>query len=229
MTEANIEVSKKKEFIPGQESKEQFDKVVSLLLGWIKAGIVIVGVDSDGDIDFDLPEEMNELLKKEMPPELTKEQIIGIIRVEIRILLSSALSGNPKYALKNQLPEKLSENIDDMLARANNLVERLVDKNLKERILLRKTSSAYIVKNVNWNLSTYHIKQDKNKKTDVPYVSLKIDFTKPSSGRIATLYLDDQTMSISKGDDIGVVLELHRDDIKDLRKKIDEIIKDIPE
>ncbi len=221
----------KEEFLPGAESEEQFEKVLSLLSEWRKAGIVDFELDADGSVDFSLPSEMSELLGTQVPRGLTHKNVVGIIRREIPVLISAGLGKMPEERLRSLLPEKLHEKIDVMVKRSEKVINMLdgIDKGLKERILLRQATPCYIVDEIHSMTATYHIESDKGEKIDVPHLSLEFTFAKPRSGQMLVINPKERSISFSRKDDVKVTVDLHRDDIKDLIKKLNRIEEKIPE
>ena len=90
----------KEDFVPGVETDEQFEKVLSLLSKWINAGIVDVEVDTDGDVTFGLPGEMDELLGTQVPFGLKHKDVVSIITFEIPMLIGAGFSRKPKEWMK---------------------------------------------------------------------------------------------------------------------------------
>jgi len=220
-----MEKEEGEKFLPGTETEEQFEEVLSLLAGWIKAGIVDVGVDVDGDVVFDLPDEMEELLGTQISSDMTYKNVISIITQEIRVLASVGLAKKPEQSLKRRLPDKLlekPEKLNVMVERSNRVIDVLITENVKQRVLLRKATSAYIVNSLQWNSGTYHIESGDKKKTDVPHILLEVNFARPHSANILTLR-EEGNVGVSRNDDITVILELHKDDLKDLIKKLNKI------
>ncbi len=213
----------KKDFVPGTETGDQFGKVLSLLSEWMKAGIIDFDLDPDGDIDFKLPSEMSDLLGTQIPSDLTHKNVVAIIRNEIPALISAGLEKKPEQRLRYLLPEELHEKIDVMVERSAKTVKILVDKNLKERILLRQATPVYVVDEIRSIASTYHIELEKGEKVDVPYLSIEFTLAKPRSGHMLVLNPKERSAIFSRKDDIKVTVELHRDDLKDLIKKLKDI------
>lgn len=88
--------SQKPEFVPGAESNEDFDSVLALLVGRVKAGIVNVDVNPDGHVTFDLPGEMRDLFGGQIPRGLTEQEVLDIIDVEIPVLATAGFVKRPK-------------------------------------------------------------------------------------------------------------------------------------
>ena len=210
-----------KEFILGTETEEQFEKVLSLLSQWIKAGIVSLKVDVDGDVNFELPKEMDKLLETQVPKDLTHKKVTGIIRSEIPQLITAGFGKEKEQILAFGMHEKLK--INNMLKRSEKAVDRLVDKNLKERIMLRRTTPGYILDEIKSIESSYHVESKKGKKVDIKFISLEFFLAKPRSGVMVEFNPMERTMRIARKDDFRVMVELHRDEIKDLIKKLREI------
>lgn len=213
---------KKKDFVPGSETEEQFEKVLSLLSDWMKAGIVDYELDADGDINFKLPGEMSELLGTQVPSELTHQHVAAIIRTEMPALISAGLGKEPERRLRFLIPEELHEKIDVMVQRSEKTVGMLINENLKERILLRQTTPCYVLDKIRSMESTYHIESEKGEKVNVPHLSLEFSFAKPRSGQMLVMNPKQRTISFSGKDDIKVTADLHKDDIKDLIKMLKE-------
>lgn len=210
-----------KEFIPGTETEEQFEKVLTLLSQWIKAGIVSVKVDVDGDVNFELPKEMDKLLETQVPKDLTHKKVTGIIRSEIPQLITAGFGKEKEQILAFGMHEKL--NINNMLKRSEKAVACLVDKNLKERIMLRRTTPGYILDEIQSIESSYRVESKKGEQVDIKFISLEFFLAKPRSGQMVEFNPMERTMRIARKDDFRVTVELHKDDIKDLIKKLSEI------
>lgn len=216
------EVEKTK-FIPGEETDEQFEKVLSLLSQWMKAGIVEVSVDVDGDISFELPKEMDKLLETQVPKDLTHKKVIKIINAEIPVLISAGLLKNPERTLRMEMPETLHEKMDTMIERSKKAVETLIEGALKERIMLRKTTAAYVLDDIESIQSTYHIEVNKEEKLDIPFISLELALAKPRSGYLLMLSPRERALLPVRQDTLKITIDLHRDDIKDLIQKLNKI------
>jgi len=213
----------KKDFVPGTETEEQFEKVLSLLSDWMKAGIVDFELDTDGDTQFNLPGEMSKLLGTQVPRDLTHKKVAAIIRTEIPALISAGLAKNPRQQLSDRMPEVLREKIGVLLKRVEASVEKLVDKDLKERILLRRTTPGYVIDEVRVIPGTYYVETGNKKKTEVPHLLLEISLERPQSGRMLVVGPDLRRMSFSRMDDMRVAVDLHKDDLKNLIEKLKEI------
>ena len=214
---------RKTDFVPGAETDEQFEQALLLLSEWLKAQIVDVGVDTDGDISFDLPREMDQLLETQMPADLTSEHVVAIIKHEIPALVEAGLAREPAEWLKRRVPEELSDKVESMAKRAKRVVDIIISESLKERMLLRRNTPAYVVERLEWNAGTYHVRSEGQEKTDVPFVSLEINFTRPRSAPVLAIGPVDRGVGFKRDDDISVNLELHRDDIGDLIRELEEI------
>jgi hypothetical protein len=213
----------REDFIPGTETDEQFEKVLSLLSEWIKAGIVSINVDVEGDVHFELPREMKELLETQVPSGLTHKKVVEIIHSEIPALISVGLAKDSEHRLIHVMPEKLHEKINILIKRSEKTVNALINKNLKERILLREATTAYVVDEVRSIASTYHIESKKGEKIDVPYISVELTLARPHSEQMFAFNPLERTISFTRRDDVRVTLDLHKDDIKDLIQRLQKI------
>lgn len=214
-----------KKFVPGNETPEQFAKVLELLCEWVKGGIVSVDVDSDGDIDFDLPGEMEELLAAQLPAGLNSENVRGIVQLEIRTLMAAGLSQRTKKNVARMLPKQVTTDIDEMVRRCTKVHKQLVTPSLKERMLLRRTTAAYVLDDIEWKSCTYHVEDTDDKKVDLPCISLKFTFVRPSSPVILGFAPHElPQMTFSRKDDVSVVLELHKEDVKKMIGKLNAVL-----
>jgi len=218
---------RKTDFVPGAETDEQFEQALLLLSEWLKAQIVDVSVDTDGDIYFNLPREMDELLETQMPADLASEHVVAIIQYEIPALVEAGLAREPAEWLKRRVPEELSDKVDSMAKRAKKVVDIIISENLKERILLRRSTPAYVVERLEWNAGTYHVRSEDQEKIDVPFVSLEINFTRPRSAPVVAINPIERRIGFKRDDDISVNLQLHRDDIIDLARQLEEIAEEM--
>jgi len=212
-----------KDFVPGTETEDQFNKVLSLLSQWIKAGIVSVEVDVDGDVNFILPKEMDRLLETQVPRDLGHKKVQEIIKNEIPPLIDAGLRRNPKQVIRMTMSEKLYKKIDAMVKRSEKAVANLVDSSLKERIMLRRTTPGYIFNEINSIQSTYHVEVKEGEKIDLPFISLELTLAKPRSGYIFSINPRERTVRPYLKDELVVAFDLHKDDIKDLIKKLNKI------
>ncbi len=215
-----------KKFVPGNETPEQFAKVLELLCEWIKGGIVSVDVDSDGDIDFDLPGEMEDLLSTQLPAKLSVEDVRGIVQGEIRALVAAGLSQQPRKSLARRMPEQVKPDLDEMVRRCTEVHKHLVTASLKERMLLRRMTTAYVLDDIEWKSCTYHVEDADDKKIDLPCISLNFAFVKPNSPVILGFATGELSrMTVSRRDDVSVVLELHKEDVKKMVDKLNAILQ----
>ncbi|MCK4629507.1 MAG: hypothetical protein KAT56_10920 [Sedimentisphaerales bacterium] len=216
---------KESKFIPGKETEEQFEQVLNLLSEWIKAGLVEIDVDTDGDVDFTLPDEMEELLETQIPEELTRRNVEAIIASEIPAIIAAGLSKNKKNVIRNRTPKELEEDFDVLLERSKKAIGKLISKEIKERVLLRKATSSYVIENIRWKKGTYHIEEnEKGKEIDVPYVSMEMNLSRPHSYYTIAFSPTQGISRIKRSDDIAVTLDLHIDDIKNMTKKLNDIV-----
>jgi hypothetical protein len=216
----------KKDFVPGMETEEQFDKVLSLLSQWMKAGIVSVRIDVDGDVTFELPREMEKLLETQVPRDLNHEKVRAIIRSEISALIDVGLRKNPEQAIRSRVPEELHEQIDIMVSRSQKAVSSLVDGALKERIMLRRTTKDYVLDDIESIQSTYHVEAEKGQRINVPFVSLELAFAKPRSGYLFSLSPREHTFTAVRKEELRVTFDMHKDDLSDFIQKLSKIEKD---
>jgi hypothetical protein len=215
------------EFIPGAESDEDFQKVLVLLTGWVNAGVVHAEIDPDGDVTFKLPGEMRDLFGAETPSGLKSQHVLGIIRIEIPSLIGAGLAENPKRYLMNRIPEDLHERLDALVQRSQKVVTSLVSKDLKERILLRRTTLSYVVKEIQAISGSYVSRSSSGEKANLPFTSVEFTFVRPRSPRTAVFTPEGESMLFAVGqkDEIQVRVDLHRDDIKLLVEDLTGLIE----
>ena len=112
-----------------------------------------------------------------------------------------------------------------MVQRSLEAIEKLVNKNLKEIILLRRATTVYLLDDIQLTEGTYHIDLGKGKKVDVPHASLAFTFAKPGAGQILVMNTNMGSAGFRRQDSIDVSVDLHKDDVKDLIKKLKKIEK----
>ena len=211
------------EFVPGTESDEDFGKVLSLLSKWLKDGIVELKVDSDGDVEFVLPREMRDLFQKEMPPGLTDSQVVRIIRTEIPALVSAGFSKDSMGYLRYRLPESLHDKLGDMVGRSKRAVDVLLDSELRERILLRRTTLGYVIREIRSLSGSYEAMLGKDGKAKVPFTTLEFCFVRPHAGVAITVDPREGIATIDPKDEIKVRADLHKEDIKALVRDLTKL------
>lgn len=214
---------KEKDFMPGTETEEQFEKIISLLSKWIKAGIVSIDVDVDGDISFELPREMDKLLEAQVPRDLGYKKVHEIITQEITFLIDAGLRKNTEKAIMSTMPKKLHEKMDIMMKRCEKAVTNLVDRSLKERIMLRRTTPGYVIEGIRSIESTYNVEEKEGEQIKVPFISLELTFAQPRSGYVFSLNPVEQKFSASRKDEVKITLDLHKEDMKDFIEKLNSI------
>lgn len=214
---------KEKDFISGTETEEQFEKIISLLSKWIKAGIVSIDVDVDGDISFELPREMDKLLEAQVPRDLGYKKVQTIINKEIKYLIDAGLRKNTEKSIRSTMPGKLHEKMDMMVKRCEKAVTNLVDRSLKERIMLRRTTPCYVINSIRSIESTYNVEGKEGEQIKVPFISLELTFAQPRSGYMFSLNPVEQEFSAYRKDEVKVKLDLHKEDMKDFIEKLNSI------
>ncbi len=213
-----------KTFVPGEETEEQFYAVLARLSEWIKAGVVNLEIDPDADVRLELPSEMASLLGTEVPAGLTSDDVRGIVQKEIPALLSARLKSEPRDWLKSILPEQVGDKVDMMLERSKRAFSSLIDKNLKERLFLRKTTPGYVVPSIRRVVTTtYHAESAEGERVDVPVVCLEFEFTKPGSGYALEVSMRGPSVVTRRKDDVRVTVDVHKDDISGLIKALEKI------
>lgn len=215
----------KDDFVPGTESNEDFDTVLSLLSGWIRAGIVDVDVDWEGDIEFEIPGEMRDLLGKEIPSRLRKQHVLRIIHTEVPWLVAAGLRKRTREYLKVRLPETLRDRLDDLVKRSEKAVATVVSGELRERILLRRTTLGYVIREIRSISGSYESDSDGDGRTSLPFTTVEFTFAKPRN-RGSLLQFDPHTGTgrLVSADQIQVGVDLHREDIKSLVKELTKLV-----
>lgn len=215
------------DFIPGTESDEDFEKILSLLSGWINAGVARADIDSDGDVVFELPGEMRELFGAEIPSGLTKQHVLRIIRTEMPSLIGASLAEKPRQYLKSHVPEYLYEKLDDLTERGRKAATALVSKELKERILLRRTTLSYVIKEIQAVRGSYESPTSGVEKAKLPFTTVEFTFVRPRSPKtmIFTPGPEGVAFAIGQKDEVQIRVDLHRDDIKSLVKDLTNLIE----
>ncbi len=205
-------MSKEEKFIPGSEPLAVFEQVLNLLKEWIQAGIVIVEVEEDGDVDFTLPDDMESLLKMQLPQDLDFKKVRSIIKTEIRFLGCSIFRHNAIKWLEKVLPDDLK--IESLPERIE-IVEKLLSDDIKKRVWLRKSTKNFVINEISSNKCTLH----KNE-YDIPYLSVEFSFMKPSSGMVLTFTSEEGALRPAGAENKQISLDLTKEDLKGL---IDEL------
>jgi hypothetical protein len=213
----------KTHFTPGLETDEQFNALLDVLARWIKSGAVAVDIDSDGDVEFTLPDELNELMTTQVPEGLTYEQVRGIVKTEIATLLDASLAKNPARYLERSVPDKVLDKNPNLVRRIDRASETLLTPVLADRALLRKATTGFALDEVSWKRVTYHIDGPTAERHDVPCVSMQLSFVKPGAAPILSVKGSGKSFSITPGERLSVVLELHKDDLVQLIGRLQEI------
>ncbi len=224
-SESVVPLSEEKEFVPGEESNEDFEKVLALLAGWVKAGIVDIDVTPDGKVKFELPAEMRDLFGGEIPRGLTEEQVLDIIQGEIPQLTVAAFVKRPLDFFRYRVPENLRGKLNDFVKRSEKTVKSLITQELKERILLRRTTLSYVMKEIRALSGSYESRSTTGEASNLPFTTVEFAFVRPRSG--ATMVLMDPgegVVSLSPKDEIQVRVDFHVEDMKALVRELTEII-----
>lgn len=222
-------VEKKESFIPGTETDEQFDKVLSALSKWVATSKVDIDVDIEGDIEINLPDEPENFLNSLSIEDLPAEDAVGIIEYEIPALLSAGMSDNPKEWIARSLPDKILENIDTMTERSKKVVRILGSDELKQRSLLRKNTNAYVVQDISCKHRTYHYRGKNEVRINIPHVTLEITFSKPRSRMMVSIDPGRRAMVARRSEEAIVELDLHKRDLEKLVNKLKTLLETIDE
>jgi len=215
-----------KEFLPGEESNGDFERVLALLAGWVKAGIVNIDVSPDGSVTFELPEEMRDLFGGEIPKGLTEQQVIEIIQVEIPLVTAAGFAKRPIDFFRYRVPESLREKVPDLVKRSEKAIASLVSRELKQRILLRRTTLGYVMKEVRAVSGSYEARSTTDEDSNLPFTAVEFVFVRPHAG--STIVLVDPgegAVSLGPKDEMQVRVDFHVEDIKALIRELTEIIE----
>jgi hypothetical protein len=220
---------KKEKFLPGTESEDQFDKVLSALSELINTSKVDIDLDLDGDIDISLHDKTESLLSSSLSKDLPAEDAVGIIEYEIPALLSASLSDNAKEWLIRSLPDKIIENMDSMIGRSKKVFKELGSEELKKRLLLRKGTNAYVVQDISCKQRTYHYRGKNKERINIPHVTLEIRFAKPRSRLMIGLDPEHRTVISRRSEEVTVELDLHKNDLEKLINDLSTILEAMDE
>jgi hypothetical protein len=219
-------LSQEKDFVPGEESNEDFERVLALLAGWVKAGIVNVDVSPDGRVKFDLPVEMRDLFGGELPKRLTEQQVLEIIQVEIPLVTAAGFAKRPLDFFRYRVPENLRGRLADFVKRSEKAIACLVTHELRDRILLRRTTLSYVMKEIRALSGSYESRSTTGEDSNLPFTTVEFVFVRPRGG--ATMVLMDPGegfVSLGPKDEIQVRVDFHVEDMKALVKELTEIIE----
>jgi len=206
---------KAKRFIPGSESLEVFGQIVSLLKKWLGAGIVKIEFETDGDVDFILPDDMEALLSTQLPAGLDFKKVRRIIKAEIRNLACSLFRPNPTRWLERILPDDLKiESLSERIV----AVEQLLNEDIKKRVWLRKSSKNYVIDEISSNKCTLH-----KAGFDIPYLATEIVFSKPSTKFFLSVVPEGGPLEPARMDDEKIHLDLAKEDLKELIDKLNSL------
>lgn len=220
---------RKEKFLPGTESEEQFDRILSALSEWIDSRVVDIEVDLDGDIDINLPRESDKFLSSSKLKDLPTENVVGIVEYEIPGLLTGSLSDNVREWIVRSFPDKLLKNIEVMVERSKKVFRALGSEDLKQRSLLRKNTSAYVIEGISCRHGTYHHKRKNKEKIDVEYMTLEFTFTKPRSKMIFALDPDRRAMIGTRSEEVMISIDLHKKELEELIERLKKILEDVNE
>lgn len=208
-------MSKKTEiFVPGSESLEVFSKVVSLLKEWLGAGIVKVEVETNGDVDFVLPDDMEALLSTQMPSELDFKKVRRIIKAEIRVLACSSFRSNPIKWLERALDDLKIESLPERIKE----IDQLLSEDIKKRVWLRKSSKNYVVNEISFNKCTLH-----KSNFDIPYLAAEFTFSKPSANFILSFFPEGGPLEPARINDEKIHIDFAKEDLKELIDKLNSL------
>lgn len=214
---------KKKEIFPGTESRKVFSAAVSLAKELIDSDGMTIRVDRDGDatlfVDGGV---LKELSAKRFSQGLTRDLFKELIETELTAFVRTTMYEDPRDGIKREFPDRVLKELEthELKWRLEKVREMLVPSNLKERVMLRRTTKGLILDRITWELGIKKHDQVKGPLDEIPYANLVISYASPLTNgpafRARTKEASLEIPMISEPKQLN--LELHEADVEEMIK-----------
>ena len=214
---------KKKEPFPGNESRKVFSAAVTLAKELIDSDGMTIRVDRDGDarlfIDGGV---LKELSDKKFSGGLTRDLFKALIETELTAFVRATIYESDKEGIKREFPDRVLKTTGEreLVWRLEKIRAALVPANLKERVMLRRTSKGSILDCITWELGIKKHDEVKGPLDGITYANLCISYASPFTSGVAFRVRSEEgsleVPMVSEPKQLN--LELHESDVEEMIK-----------
>ena len=213
---------------PGTESRKVFTAALVLAKDLLNSKGLWIKLDETGNAELVISGEKLEAIPKDKFKDgLTREYLLGLIATEFESLVKIATYSDPVVGLQIEIPDKIlkEKGTDEFLSRLEDVKKELVPANLKERVILRKTSQGFVLQNVTWQVIIKKHDQDRGKFSDIPCGCLSIRYGSPPSN-LASISIQGEGRSMqlpAVREPHRLTLELHQAEVEELIETLTDL------
>jgi len=215
--------------VPGQETREVFTAALDVARALARERGLRIDVDVSGSLDVTVDSEKLEGVEKgKFKGELTREFFFTLLHTELDSLLEAAMYDDPATGIKARLPQSVVDEVgvEEFMWRLGEVKKALVPPDLKERVTLRKTTDAFIIKDLRWQVGVRKHDNARGKLKDIPYgcFSIAYDCARTSAGALRLVGGEDMAMELPVvREPKQLTLELHKADVDQIIETLTEL------
>ncbi len=214
--------------VPGKETREVFRAALDIARGLANSKGLRIDVDVSGNLDLTIDSDKLEGVEKgKFKGELTREFFLSLLHTELDSLLEAAMYDDPSTGVKAKLPRRVVDEVgvEEFVWRVTEVEKALVPPSLRERVTLRRTTSALVIKDLRWQVGVRKHDNARGKIQDIPYGCFSIVYDSARTSD-AALRIGGEDMAIELPvvrEPKLVTLELHEADVDQLIEALTEL------
>jgi len=215
--------------VPGQETREVFTAALDIARRLANSKGLRIDVDVSGDLvaNFD-SEKLEEMPNDKFKAGLTRGFFQLLLRTEFDSLLEAAMYDDVVTGVKARLPRSVVDEVgvEEFVWRLGEVKKALVPPDLRERVALRKTTDAFVVKDLRWQIGVRKHDNARGKLHDIPYGCFSIEYDCARMSGTALRMLGGEGMAIELPvvrEPKQLTLELHEADVDQIIETLTEL------
>lgn len=213
---------------PGTESRKVFTAALVLAKDLLNSKGLWIKLDETGNAELVISGEKLEAIPKDKFKDgLTREYLLSLIATEFESLVKVTTYSEPTVGLQVEIPDEIlkEKGTDEFLWRLEEVKKELVPPNLKERVILRKTSQGFVLQNATWQVITKKHDQDRGKLSDIPCGCLSLTYSSlrsnPTLLRLGAKGVSVELPTVREPN--RLTLELHHAEVEELIETLTDL------
>lgn len=215
--------------VPGKETREVFSAALDIARGLANSKGLRIDVDVSGDLVVNIDsEKFAEVPDDKFKAGLTRDSFERLLRTEFDSLLEAAMYDDAVTGVKARVPRSVVDEVgvEEFVWRVGKVEKALVPAGLRERVTLRKTTDAFVIEDLRWQVGVRKHDNARGKLQDIPYgcFSIAYDCARTSAGALRIVYGEDMAIELPVvREPKQITLELHEADVEELIETLTEL------
>lgn len=226
---ATVRTRKKSEDVQaGREPRELFIAALDVAKELVGSKALHIAVDIDGDVDVGIDSDvLARMPEDKFAGGVTKEFFLHLLHTELQSLLEAATHDEPVMGLESGIPQSVIDEvgIEEFLWRLREAEKSLLPRGLKEQAALRRTTDAFVIKDLRWQVAVRKHDHATGRVQDIPYACFSIGYDRRQRG-VTPFRISGKGMAVEfpvLREPKQLTLELHEADVDQLIGTLTEL------